>query len=182
MRAEREYGKIGEERNPSIPFRFFPLPNERTEYLERSVKSADGEQKPGNERNFRIGRYDFLVLQLENRVREANEAKASETGIIEGIGDWIGEKTKAYGTGKDAYAKIVGQAAQEAEKLRSELAAEFARKDVAPSEAEKIASISERLRKVSESRLQNVGWAEATFNTVGGKNVAPVRYAVRTLA
>lgn len=181
MRAGGEYGKIRERTKPP-PLSISPLSNERTEYLEKSAKSADGEQKPGNERNFRIGRYDFLVLQLENRVREANEAKASETGIIEGIGDWIGEKTKAYETGKDAYAKIVGQAAQEAEKLRGELAAEFARKDVAPSEAEKIASISERLRKISESRLKNVGWAEATFNTVGGKNVAPVRYAVRTLA
>ncbi len=90
------------------------MPNERTEYLERSVKSADGEQKSGNERNFRIGRYDFLVLQLENRVREANEAKAADTGIIEGIGDWIGEKTGAYETGKAAYARVVERAAQDA--------------------------------------------------------------------
>ncbi len=158
------------------------MPNERSEYLERSAKSADVEQKSGNERNFRIGRYDFLVLQLENRVREANEAKAADTGIIEGIGDWIGEKTGAYETGKAAYARVVERAAQDARKLHAELATEFARKDVAPSEAEKIASISKRLQKLSESELQNVGWADAAFNTVGGKEVAPVRYAVRTLA
>ncbi|MDQ1343554.1 MAG: hypothetical protein QG650_273, partial [Patescibacteria group bacterium] len=36
--------------------------------------------------------------------------------------------------------------------------------------------------KTAGAKLEGVGWADAVLNTTGGKDIAPVKYAVRTVA
>ncbi len=106
--------------------------------------------------------------------------KKADTGMVARIGDWIGEKTGAYETGKSSYERVASSAAQEAAQVLAEMERDFVGKNLSESELAQLRTVSERLAKASGSKLKDVGWADAVLHTTGGKDIDVYRYAVRT--
>jgi hypothetical protein len=123
-------------------------------------------------------RYDFLVREIEQQIKDANDSKKEATNVVAGMGDWIGEKTGAYSTGKEIYASIVARSVAQARELHAKLLTEL-KSNPPESERAKIDELIARLEKASGAKLEGVGWADAVLNTSGGKDFAPVKYGVR---
>lgn len=143
----------------------------------RAASRAISENSPGAEA---VAKYERLALSVENQIREANDSKKSETSIVAGIGDFVGEKTGAYSTGKEAYSGIVANAAASAKELHAKIRAEFGNgESLSNTEKTRVAELMVRLEKASGAKLEHVSWADAVTNSVGGDRSQTVRNAMK---
>ena len=78
-----------------------------------------------NPKSQSVQKYTRLVLGLETQIREVNESKLNNTTIIAGIGDFIGEKTGAFATGKDVYKSMIDNTSTSAKELHAKIMALF---------------------------------------------------------
>jgi hypothetical protein len=173
LRPTRQYGKI-------FPLKELSPPNVSTEVRERPAQTpVRSPANPEAEQNLRIGRYELLALQIENRIKETNETKKAETGMVAGIGDWIGEHTGAYETGKAAYVRTLQQAAGSASSLSEKIAREFGDGSGLPdAERMRVALLLVRLDVLSKSQLEDVSWTEAFMTSTGAKDSALGLYPI----
>lgn len=114
----------------------------------------------------KIDQYSLVVENIEQQIKETNRTKQRETGMVAGIDDFIGEKTKLYETGSVISARNIEQSVGQAKKLHAKILADFQRKNLSPSEKTKIDDIITRLEKISGSKLEHVSWWKAIFNSL----------------
>ena len=110
-----------------------------------------------------------------------NKSRQENTGVVGGIGDWIGEKTGAYSTGKEIYENQMKQIQERAKALHAQLLAEFNRKTLSPTEQANIDILVLKLEKMTGVKLEHISWADAVLTSTHITN-APMRYAIRTTA
>lgn len=115
----------------------------------------------------RIKNFSNLVGSIEDQIKNINDMKKESTGIVGGIGDWIGEKTWAYETGKDIYERQIKQVQERSKAIHGQLIAEFNGKNISPNEQAQIDSLIARLGKTSGAKLNNVSWGTAVSNSLG---------------
>lgn len=109
-------------------------------------------------------------------MRELNDSKKTDTGIVAGVGDWIGEKTGAYSTGKEAYSGAMSNLAATVKELHAKIRAEFPdAANLSETEKTRIAEVLARLQKASVAKLEGVSWADAVTNSAGGNDSKAVR-------
>lgn len=113
----------------------------------------------------KIGQYSLVVENIEQQIKETNRTKQRETGVVAGVGDFIGEKTKLYETGSAISARNIEQSVGQAKKLHAKILADFQGKEISSSEKAKIDTLIIRLEKVSGAKLEHVSWGKAVFNT-----------------
>lgn len=106
----------------------------------------------------KIGQYSLVVENIEQQIKEINRTKQKETGVVAGIGDFIGEKTKLYETGKAIFEGSIEQSVKQAKELHAKILADFQGKKLSLSEKTKIDDIITRLEKISGSKLEHVSW------------------------
>lgn len=129
--------------------------------IQKSVRSS-GAESVKNESLIR--RYGLLVDGIEAGIRDLNESKKADTGTVAGIGDWIGEKTGSFETGKSIYQGAISNMASRADELRTKIEKDVSEKNFSETQLDEIAALLARLEKLSVSKLEKVSWGDATMN------------------
>lgn len=113
----------------------------------------------------KIGQYSLVVENIEQQIKETNRTKQRATGVVAGVGDFIGEKTELYETGSVISARNIEQSVGQVKKLHAKILADFQGKELSLSEKTKIDELVIRLEKVSRAKLEHVSWGTAVFNS-----------------
>jgi hypothetical protein len=114
-----------------------------------------------------ITRYSLKVQGVENQIREINDSRKENTGIVGGMGDWIGEKTGSFETGKAIYESQIQQAHERAKAIYTQLLTEFSGKTLSPTEQASINTLIQKLEQVTGTNLTEISWGKAVFNSAG---------------
>ncbi|MDD2916276.1 MAG: hypothetical protein PHH70_00320 [Candidatus Gracilibacteria bacterium] len=116
----------------------------------------------------KINRYTLGVENIEQQIKQINELLQVNTGIVGGIGDWIGEKTKLYDTGRQIYENQIKELQGRSKTLHLQIMAEhFETKNLSDSEKINIEHLLQKLEKISGAKLEHVSWGKVVFNSVG---------------
>jgi hypothetical protein len=118
-----------------------------------------------------IRKYTQLVNGIDEQIVTINDARKENTGVIGGVGDWVGEKMGAYSTGKESYESQIQQAQDRAKTLHAQMIAEFSGKTISESEQKSIDVLVQKLEKSTGAKLEHVSWAKATFNSIGADDI-----------
>ncbi len=122
---------------------------------------------------FVIGKYAQWANNLEEQITTLNNARKENTGIVGGIGDWVGEKTGAYSTGKEAYEEQIKQIQDRAKALHAQIINEFSEKTLSEDEKTSIQKLIQKLKIQTGARLEHVGWARAVSNSLDDNQNLP---------
>lgn len=129
-----------------------------------------------------ISRYELQVWAMERQIAEINDSKKENTDMAGWMGDWIGEKTGAYETGKSIYEDQIKQVHSRAKDLFAKISSDLQTGKIWESDKSKIQSITTKLEKILGTRLEEVNWWDAAMNDINKgilKWSKPVEYVVR---
>lgn len=118
-----------------------------------------------------IKKFTTFTNWVEEQIKSTNEHKKDNTGIVAGVGDWIGEKTGAFETGKSIYEQQIKQAQDRAKELHSQISIQFQWKNIPESEKAEVGKLIARLEKLAWAKLEEVSWWKAVFNTIGAGDI-----------
>ncbi len=113
-----------------------------------------------------------LIASVEANIQSINDARKENTGIVGGLGDALSEWIRLFGgkgyeTGKDIYNQSLKQTQSQAKELHAKILAECNGKDFSVSEKAEIDALIQRLETAAGSKLAEVSWGKAVFNSAG---------------
>lgn len=155
---------------------------EKANKLEGGNKTHTPKTQEGVNTLNSISRYESQALSLERQIAEINDSKKENTDMAGWIGDWIGEKTGAYETGKSIYEDQIKQTHARAKDLFTKISSDLQTWKIWEADKSKIQSIIAKLEKVLGAKLEEVSWWDAAMNDINKgllKWSKPVEYAVR---